>query len=390
MSRQMTGAGEDAVRDLDRTLQQTRLAPGAKAQLLLARAVAHLNGGHLHEVERSALALQRLAAENALPGSHSWAHYLLGRIYYEWDRLEEAAEHFRAVIAASGAEGLPLHDSYLGLALIYEGRGEPEAADEMVSALNDRFWERGTFFMSAAGSFRARQAMERGQIVDALRQIEQVAAAPGQQSLSLLEIPALTHVRILMAHSTVASLQEVMNILRTLQRTAAMGYNRLRSVEVLALRALTLEALGETETALDTLQQALVVGERGGMVRIFADLGPPMAALLYKLAGSELTGAYVGQLLAAFPRSPHPAIVPAVEEVDALTDREWEVLALMGQRLSNKEIALHLTISPHTVKKHASNIYQKLDVSSRRQAIARAAQLGLLSPDGGSPPLAFA
>jgi LuxR family maltose regulon positive regulatory protein len=391
MSRQMMGAEEDAVRNLDLTLQQTRLAPGAKAQLLLARAIVHLNGGHLFEVERSALALQRLAAENALQGSHSWAHYLLGRIYYEWDRPEEAAEHFLAVITSSGAEGLPLHDSYLGLALIHEGNGKTEAADEMVDALCDRFWDRDSFFVPAAASFRARQALARDLSVDALRKIRQVVIAPRQQSLSPLEIPALTHVRVLIAHNTVASLEEALNLLRTMQRTASMGYNRLRAVEVLALRALALEALGETETARDALQQALIAGERGGMVRVFTDLGPPMAALLYRLAGSDRARSYVGQLLASFPRAPHTVIVPDEEEVDALTDREWEVLALMGRRLSNKEIAQQLTISPHTVKKHASNIYQKLDVSSRRQAIARATQLGLLPPpSSGGPILAFA
>jgi LuxR family maltose regulon positive regulatory protein len=119
------------------------------------------------------------------------------------------------------------------------------------------------------------------------------------------------------------------------------------------------------------------------MVRIFIDLGPPMAALLYRLTNSDAASPYARHLLAAFPRLRQPVMLEHDAEVNdllqPLTDREWEVLSLMGHRLSNKEIAQNLIISPNTVKKHASNIYQKLDVNSRRQAIARAHQLGLLS-----------
>jgi LuxR family maltose regulon positive regulatory protein len=234
--------------------------------------------------------------------------------------------------------------------------------------------------------------MQRGQVTEALHQIDQFVAAPGQHSLSPLEVPALTHVRILIAANTAASLREAMDVLRGLHRASSGSYNRLRGVEVLGLRALVLEAMGESETALDVLEQAINVGEPGGMVRAFVDLGPPMAALLHKLAGRKPTKEYIGQLLAKFPHPFHPAIVASeTEELEALTDREYEVLALMGQRLSNKEIAQHLTISPHTVKKHASNIYQKLDVSSRRQASVRAVKLGLLpAPDAGGPLLALA
>jgi LuxR family maltose regulon positive regulatory protein len=66
------------------------------------------------------------------------------------------------------------------------------------------------------------------------------------------------------------------------------------------------------------------------------------------------------------------------EPVEPLTERECQVLALLAQRLSNKEIAQALIISPQTVKRHAVNIYQKLQVSGRRAAVANAIRLGLL------------
>ncbi|MGD8804628.1 MAG: LuxR C-terminal-related transcriptional regulator [Chloroflexota bacterium] len=384
MSRQMAGTVQDALRQLDRALQQPGLPPASKAQLLQARALADLKAGNLSQSERSAKALLRLAEKHALAASTSWAHYLLGRICYEWDQLEEASGHFRAVVSApNAAASLPLHDSHIGLALVHEIWGGQETADRLVAEIQERFQERDAFFLPSSASIEAHLALLRGNISAAARLVDQLRSAPGEDSLLLLETPQLTFIRILLAQNTVASLQKAMSALHVLQRVTQNTYNRLRQVEVLTLRALVLEALGETETALDILQQAVVVAGRGGMVRVFVDLGPPMAALLYRLTNSDAASPYARHLLAAFPRLRQPVMLEHDAEVNdllqPLTDREWEVLSLMGHRLSNKEIAQNLIISPNTVKKHASNIYQKLDVNSRRQAIARAHQLGLLS-----------
>ena len=84
----------------------------------------------------------------------------------------------------------------------------------------------------------------------------------------------------------------------------------------------------------------------------------------------------IATLLAAFPAARDPA--PALRQpslIEPLSERELEVLALLAQRLTNKEIALALSISPMTVKRHSSNIYQKLAVGGRREAVAKAAAL---------------
>jgi LuxR family maltose regulon positive regulatory protein len=391
MSRQLAGTAEDALNQLDAALQQPALEPGAKAQLLLARALTHLSGGRLLEVQRTAQALQRLAEGHGLATSRSWAHYLLGRVNYEWDRLDEAASHFGTVVdAPEGAASLPLHDSHLGLALIFEANGQSVAADELIEEIQERFWDRGAFFLPSIGSFQARLALVRGEMPQA-HLVEQVAPAPEPISLMLMEIPLLTRTRLLIAQNTSASLQEALDALRALQRVSQSTHNKVRRAEILALRALVLEAQGETQTALEILRQALAVAEQTGQVRVFVDLGPSMAAQLYRLVMNGYDSGYARHLLAAFPRLSQPVLPveeEATETMEPLTDREWEVLTLMGRRLSNKEIAQDLIISPHTVKKHASNIYQKLGVNSRRQAISRAHQLGLLPAlvDGGPFP----
>ena len=111
-----------------------------------------------------------------------------------------------------------------------------------------------------------------------------------------------------------------------------------------------------------------------------------MANLLYALARQGVVADYIGRLLAAFPLDSRNAVAVAAadklddEIIEPLSERELEVLGLLAERLSDKEIAERLRISPLTVRRHSVNLYQKLHVNSRRQAVIRAQALGLLRP----------
>ena len=129
------------------------------------------------------------------------------------------------------------------------------------------------------------------------------------------------------------------------------------------------------------------MAEPGGFIRLFVDLGPRMADLLKQLIKQNVAVGYIGQILAAF-REDERAVGPEVADqpiasprqplVDPLTHRELDVLDLLAQRLSNKEIADKLFISAETVKGHLRNIYQKLEVKKRREAVEKAKNLGIL------------
>jgi LuxR family maltose regulon positive regulatory protein len=202
-----------------------------------------------------------------------------------------------------------------------------------------------------------------------------------------------------------------------LQKAAALGLTWLQ-VKVHALQALAHAALNDQSQARASLQHALVLAEPEGYVRVFVDEGEPMRLLMadFRLLTEKRGGdlkSYMDRLLTAFPntglepdalrisnqQSATPALrhaqrpTPALVEPEAwaaqrgasvsnliepLSDREREVLRLIADGLPNQEIAAKLIVSLGTVKTHINNIYRKLDVNSRTQAIHRARELALL------------
>jgi LuxR family maltose regulon positive regulatory protein len=151
---------------------------------------------------------------------------------------------------------------------------------------------------------------------------------------------------------------------------AAAGQHRVGSlIEIGAVRAMALEALGDEAAATATLTAALASGCPQGYVRVFADEGPAMAAVL-------------GRLIAA-QRSDQQAAgtSPAPRLIEQLTSRELEVLAMLAAGRSNQGIASQLVISLDTVKKHVSHLLGKLGAANRTEAVARGRELGLIDQD---------
>ncbi|MBN1401419.1 MAG: tetratricopeptide repeat protein [Anaerolineae bacterium] len=146
-----------------------------------------------------------------------------------------------------------------------------------------------------------------------------------------------------------------------------------REMEVQILRALALRALGQVEPALMALTSALAQAEPSGYVRTFLDEGPRMAQLLEEARQRGFHLDYVERLLAAFPPG-----LPEQPLIEPLSERELQVLQLIAEGFTNQEIAQRLIVAVGTVKAHSSNIYGKLGVGNRVQAVARAQELGLL------------
>jgi LuxR family transcriptional regulator, maltose regulon positive regulatory protein len=175
-----------------------------------------------------------------------------------------------------------------------------------------------------------------------------------------------------------------------LERVYTNAYDRgdiSKTIEILNLQALAMQAADDTQQAMNVLEKSLALAEPLGFLFAFVNEGPPMAKLLYEALSRGNSPDYVQKLLAAFPiekpkQLNHSLIHTQDDEwIEPLTDREVEVLQLIAEGLSRKEISTHLFISLNTVKAHTRNIFQKLGVRSQLQAVTKAQVLGLLEKD---------
>lgn len=215
---------------------------------------------------------------------------------------------------------------------------------------------------------------------------------PGEPILFEDELPFITLARILLAQGKP---DEAMRLLEHLEESTRSAGRMGCALEIMLLESLAIQAIGESENALLKLEECLALAEHQGYVRVFLDEGPSMQRLLAQWlarASNSPMHDYGRRLLSDFEAEPPP--VPAGREkarlpgrfpagagktlIEPLSQRELEVLQHIALGRTNQEIARQLIVSPGTVKAHTSNIYRKLDVANRTEAVARARQLGLL------------
>ena len=151
-------------------------------------------------------------------------------------------------------------------------------------------------------------------------------------------------------------------------------------IDVLGMKALLANTEGHVDTAVALLHEAVVLGQSGQLIRPLADLGEDLVKLFNLLDMNQEGLQYVGKILRALngPSDTSTAQSKNGNMPLALSQRELEILDLFARNLSNKEIASQLFISPGTVKRHAHNIFRKLSVSDRHDAVSKSRGLGIL------------
>ena len=358
------------------------------ARVAGSRCFVEWMAGDLPAVAQGAAHLKAVSETHHRHESLGWAHYLLSCVAYERNDLPVAEAHAQALEELRYlSRPLAYLQSAFVHALIHQARGKPDQARQALDlALAFLRETRSEGLVPLAQAFEAELAVRQGNPGGARHWATTVGPFLPLGMMPYFYAPQLTLPRVLLALNTPASRAQAGAVLSRLHAFVTSTHNNRFIIEVLALQALLQDAQGEEQAALATLRQAVTLAEPGGFVRLFVDLGPRLAKLLIRLQQAHMAAGYVNQLLQAFAASPPAASQPgpgastmqSMELVEPLTDRELEVLALLARRMSSKEIAQALIISPLTVKRHTSNIYSKLQVGGRREAVAKAALLGLL------------
>ena len=336
----------------------------------------------------------------------------LGYIQEAENKLYLATETHRRALQLAGDPPLPFAcASYLGLARVCYEWNDLDAAQRygQQSAQLARQIE-GVDTPAACGVLFARLKLALGDVTDAAAILTEADQFVHQYNfLHLIPEVVAVQVLILLRQGNLAAAahladkhelpisqarvnlaqgdtSEALAMLEPLRKQAeAKGWADER-LKVMILQAVALHAHGEKEEALQLLGEALAMAKPGDFIRIFVDEGPPMARLLYEALNHGIVPNYVRRLLEAFPDTELEKTVqsksqaPRYEFVDPLSEREIEVLQLIAEGLTNQEVATRLYLSPHTVKVHAHNIYGKLGVKNRTQAVAKGKALGILPP----------
>ena len=386
---QLKGQSETAVRLLNEFINELPNHSSYSSSAWVSLLYVLFLSDELNQLEQTSHRLLKLGEKHHRMLSVGFAHYFCGWVRYTWNDLDMAIHHFSAVADLGYSTHLrALHDGMLGLALVYQAKGMPELASRTLENVQTFFLETNIpEFLIETESFQARLALLQGDMASALHWAQTVNLDTVSRTHMSLECPILTKARIFVVHGTTKSLEEAIQLIREQRHKAETTHNTRRLIEILPLQAITEEVQGQTFLALATLEKALILAEPNYAIRSFVDLGSPMIKLLYKLAEKTGKTTFISRILSSFPEIPvvdmmeQQNLVDAQDElIEALSERELEVLNLLKERLSDKEIGLHLSISPLTVRKHNHNIYQKIGVNSRKQAVARAKMLGLLQP----------
>jgi LuxR family maltose regulon positive regulatory protein len=235
-------------------------------------------------------------------------------------------------------------------------------------------------------ALRARVLVAQGRLGDALAWAREQRLSVEDDLSYLREFEHITLARVLLARyqaeRTEASISEAIGLLERLLRAAEEGARTGSVLEILVLQALAYQAPGDLSAALAFLERALALAEPEGYIRTFVDEGAPMAALLRAAGKKGGAPSYARRLLAAVNKTDDRT--PARQDlIEPLSDRELDVLRLLGSDLDGPDIARELIVSLNTVRTHTKNIYAKLGVNNRRAAVRRAAELGLLSRSRG-------
>ena len=306
----------------------------------------------------------------------------MSEIHRERDDLPAATQQLLRSQELGEHIGLP-QNRYrwrVAMARIREAEGDLGGALDLLNEA-ERLYV-GDFFPNVRPipALKARVRVAQGEWGEALGWAREQGLSVDDDLSYLREFEHVTLARVLLAWYTAEraerSIHEATRLLERLLQAAEEGARAGSVIEILVLQALAHQMRDDIPAALGSLQRALTLAEPEGYVRIFVDQGAPMASLLRAAAKQGTARNYVRGLLAAVNKT--EGSTPASQGlIEPLSERELDVLRLLGTDLDGPEIARELVVSLNTVRTHTKNIYAKLGVNNRRAAVRRAKELGL-------------
>ena len=343
--------------------------------------------GKLHQAEALYRELMTLVNSGGMSQSvmTGLLYALWSEILCHWNDIDSAFQLVSRGVELSKHENDVANLAWIHNALVKVlfARGDLTRAKETILKLEKAAGESNVppWIASTTAAWQARIWLTEGNLDAAKQWIQERLLNLDDELQFAREAEHIVFARIFAAQG---DLQDAINLLERLTKKAEDGDRITRRIEMYLVQALAVKELGDTDKAMTILSKGLSLAESRGHIRLFVDEGPPMACLLYEAASRGIAPEYVSRLLTAFPvaeleqAGPSETQTPEPDLIEPLSEREIEVLQLIAEGLTNRQIASRLFLSLNTVKAHTRNIYGKLNVHSRTQAIARSQALGIL------------
>lgn len=312
-------------------------------------------------------------------------HTGIADILRERNDLEGAADHLARGAALGEENGLPQNPyrSRLAMARVRDATGDFDGAMELLEEskrLYDTDFGPG---VRPPAAVRARMWIVHGALTEAAGWARDEGLAADDEITYVREYEFGTLARLLVAQERVADARQLLDRLLS---AADEGGRTGSVIDILVAQAIASTAAGDAMDAMTALERALSLATPEGYVRVFLDEGPPMVSLLKRAAkeriGTDAVAALLGAAVGRLDRSD----TSQQGLVEPLSERELDVLRLLESELDGPGIASELIVSLNTVRTHTKNIYAKLGVNSRRAAVRRAVELGLLARSGPHRP----
>jgi LuxR family maltose regulon positive regulatory protein len=328
----------------------------------------------------------QLASEQGGPVLRGAADMYVGMsgIHREHGDLGAALQQLVRSQELGESNGLPQnrYRSCVAMARIREAEGDLDGAVELLDEAERVFANDFSPKVRPVAPMRTRVWVTQSRLGEALGWAHEQGLSAQDDLSYVREFEHVTLARVLLAQhksdrANRSTLLEATELLERLLQAAEVGGRTGTAIEILVLQALAYQLRGDVRAALVPLERALTRAEPEGYLRIFVDEGPPMAALLEAAGKHGIASTYVRRLLTAFGKADERTPVKQVL-IEPLSERELDVLRLLGSDLGGPAIARELVVSLNTVRTHTKNIYAKLGVNNRRAAVRRADELELL------------
>ena len=390
-----TGNKEQAINELNKKLDN---CPDKKSiyffRLIGAKIFIYMLSGELQKVLSLSLKLDNSAKERDYIFTELWVYYIKSYVYFNSCNFEKAIEYMSFI----EKNKYIMHTkvslyAMAGLALSYQMSKKTKEADDTLIELYDYAYESDNpDNLSVADSCKARVLLLRGDLNYPLKWLQFFNDEINIPSMTLcIEAPNITRCRILIAEGSNKYLSEALDIIEVMLNGTIEFHNTSQTIEVMVLKVLCLDKLSRKSEAIEFLEKLIHLSEPGGWIRPFVEAGDQMKILLEELQRKKCSIHYIERILTFFGEvSSEAASQPTDSKIQTdekfssrlqfklLTSREFEILTLLAKNFSNREIAEKLFVSAHTVKTHLKNLYKKLNVNSRRKAVALTIEMGIL------------